>query len=265
MTVGIGFLLLNKASEILEAHIRDEVSQHWPHISITDITQSEDKPLAFHLDGSPVYIMSIDAPYPWSDLEGPCATSILWPNAEAEIRPHKAHCIVTIMDELSPIDMATKLTQATAIVLGACEEAIGVYWGNATLVIAKPIFRDFALEILPDGYPLYIWVDFRVGSDEPNRTSGFTQGMEALGHMEFEAQGVSESVSDLRERLFDLASYLLTNGPVIMDGDTIGQDADEKIKVCFEASVFGNENKVMRLRYETATPEPAKKPGWKFW
>jgi hypothetical protein len=44
------------------------------------------------------------------------------------------------------------------------------------------------------------------------------------------------------------------------DGDTIGEDANERIRVVYAKSAFGHEGQVMRLQYET--PE---KPWWKLW
>ena len=76
--------------------------------------------------------------------------------------------------------------------------------------------------------------------------------MVALGHMEFEAEDVPESPGDLRDRFFGLANYVLENGPVIRDGDTIGEDARERIRVVYSQSAFGHEGQVMRLEYGSA-------------
>ena len=121
------------------------------------------------------------------------------------------------------------------------------------------MFIDFA-EFLPEEFPLFIWVDFRVGGNDEGSTSGFTAGMTALGHMEIESQNASDEVGEFRERLFGLCQYLLENGPVIRNGHTVGADAQEKIKVVYGKSAFGHEDAVMRLVYEPAD----KKPWWKF-
>jgi Domain of unknown function (DUF4261) len=265
MAVGLAFVLMTEASAMSLSDLQKEISNHWPAISATELRDNEDGPLSFQWDDATVFLQMIKAPFPWSDLEGPCATSILWPKAKDELEDHKAHCLVTIMGELSPMEMSARLTQATAIALAACPNSVGVYWGNSTMVISKPMFRDFAIDVLPQETPYLLWVDFRVGAGNPSGTSGFTTGMEALGHMEFEAENVPESVSDVRDRLHNLVSYLLEQGPVINDGDTIGRDENEKIRVCYEASIYGNKNMVMRLRYEVPAAKAASKPGWKFW
>jgi hypothetical protein len=80
--------------------------------------------------------------------------------------------------------------------------------------------------------------------------------------MEFETDDSPEPPGELRERFFGLANYLLDNGLVIKNGDTIGEDANERIRVVYDDSDFGLKGKVMRLEY---TPVERKKSRWRFW
>lgn len=225
---------------------------------------SDDGPLTFEIDGSLVAVLMIDQPIPWTDLSGPCETSVLWKNATKEVGEHKAHLIVTVMrnEELNPVQVSILLTQITSSILSTCEYSIGVYWPNATLVVPKLIFIDFSEQVLPKGPPVHIWVDFRVGPSEEDGSSGFTTGLAALGLMEIEAVNVPETVSGLKDRLTGIADYLISNGPVIKDGDTVGEDKDEFIRVVFGTSEFGIEGQVMLLRYEKTKQ---KKSRLKFW
>ncbi len=247
---------------IRAADIGRELAENWPDLpNATDIDEGEDS-TSLQIGDSGLIMAKMPAPIPWSQLEGPCATSLLWKNAKEEVEKHVVHWIVTVNGELDPIELSTLLTQATAAAMKASPSAIGVYWGNATLVVPKAIFCDFAKDVLPHGPPMHIWVDFRVGPDSEKSCAGFTAGMQALGHMEFETDNAPESPGDLRERLLSLCGYLIENGPVIQDGDTVGADAQEQIRVNYCDSVFGHEDKVMRLVYENS---PTKKPWWKFW
>ena len=141
----------------------------------------------------------------------------------------------------TPIDRSKLLTQVVAAILATCPQAVGVYWGNATLVVSKEMFRQFAveMEMLPNGLPIPLWIDFRAGPGADGKMAGFTHGMESLGHKELETLNAPESAGALRERLMDLCGYLLKNGPVIQDGHTVGQSAAEKIRVVFSPSSFG--------------------------
>jgi Domain of unknown function (DUF4261) len=262
MPLAISFVLLSEQAEPRDTDIRDFLATSWPDLSPAINFSTGNGTLAFDIGLTQVVLGMMPAPIPWSDLEGPCATSILWPDAAASVKAHTAHIIVTVSGELAPIKLSNILTQVTASVLHATQTALGVYWGNATLLVPKEIFIDFAVDILPKGPPIHIWVDFRIGRDEAGNTSGFTTGMASLGHMEFETQSSPESPSELRERFLTLCGYVLENGPVIRDGNTVGANADEKICVVFADPSFGCKNKVMRLEYKM--PE-SKKSKWKFW
>ena len=250
--------------------VQSELTRYWPDLPPSrEIADEGEEPsdesgnvLGLDFGESRVFVMKMPAPIPVQELEGPCTTSVLWPNASEEVSSHTAHWIVTVMAELDDVSMATLLTQVTAAVLAACPTSIGVYWGNSTMVIPKQLFLEFAREVLPEEVPLPIWVDFRVGQDSPQSSSGFTTGMRALGHMEFETQGAPEPPGELRDRFMGLAGYLIENGPIIQDGNTIGQVANEKIRVVYSDSLFGYEEQVMRLVYERESPG---KPWWKFW
>ncbi len=263
MNVAFSMVMLSVDVPLSIDAFEKDFAQRWPDDPTPTESSAEENTMSFQVGDSIVTVGAMPAPIPWSDLEGPCATSLLWKNATEEVKAHKIHAIVTVMADLNSIEMSTLLTKVTTSLMESTSAAIGVYWGSATLVIPKEIFTEFATEVLPLGPPLHIWVDFRVGPDEDGETSsGFTAGMKALGLMELEAEQSPEPPGELRERLYGLADYLVENGPVINDGDTIGEDANEKIRVVYSKSAFGHEGKVMRLVYETAS---YKKPWWKPW
>lgn len=262
MAIAISMVMLQEDEEPSTSDFRNELSSNWPELEISNSISKDGNTLSFEIGASNIILGKMSAPLPWSDLEGPCATSILWPKATDEVKLHKIHWIVTVSGQLSPLEFSKLLTQVTAAFMAACPSAIGVYWGNATLVIPKNIFIDFAKEVLPQGPPLHIWIDFRVGKDSEKSSSGFTTGMTALGHMEIEAQGAPEPPSDLRGRLLSLTEYLIDKGPVIKDGDTIGDEVGERIRVIYSKSSFGHEGKVMRLKYEKPS---SKNSWWKLW
>jgi len=225
----------------------------------------------FGIAGSQVALMAMPAPVPWSDLEGPCATSLLWRDAAAAVRAHDHHVIVTVFGDADPMTQSRLLTQVTAALMAVSPESIGVYWCGATLVAPKPLFIDFATDVLPKGPPWPIWIDFRVGWNEDRSASwGFTAGLAALGLMDLEAKVAKESPIELKKRFEGIAIYLMDKGLVIKDGDTLGETADEKLRVVYGPSAFGATGQVMQLRYDStmksAPPsEAAKKPWWKVW
>lgn len=261
MALVISMIAFSEQPSLDARKIKSDLTIRWPNLPQFGDADKKDNTLAFSIGSTDVILGLMPGPIPWSDLEGPCSTSYLWPKATEALKHHKAHVIVTVNGDLDPLALSSLLTKVTASVMSTSPVAIGVYWGNATLVIPKDMFIDFAVEIMPHGPPLHIWVDFRVGLEDKKSSSGFTTGMAALGHMEFEAQRTPERPGDLRERLLALAGYVLENGPVIKDGDTVGEDASEKIRVTYSDSVFGHKGKIMRLEYEQP---PSRKSWWKL-
>lgn len=259
--IAISMIPLGQSPKISPSAIKNDLSATWPDLPTLGPTEKSGKTiLTFDVgDGAHVFLSLMPGPISWSDLEGPCATSVLWRDAAKVLKPHRSHLLVTIMfdDSRSPIQKSKLLTQVTASVLATCESALGVYWCNATLVVQPDLFRDFAVKILPHGPPIHIWIDFRIGPNKQGKMSGFTTGLRALGHLEIETQNSPETASELRDRFEGLINYLLENGPVIKNGDTIGEDQNERIKAVYSQSAFGHEGQVIRLDYE-----PTKKKGW---
>jgi hypothetical protein len=264
MPLSLAFVALGDKPHISGDAIGRDLKATWPSLPAVTALETKGSTLSFSVGQSSVILGRMPAPLPWSDLEGPCATSWLWPKAAEELKQHKQHLIVTVSDEQSPLARTKLLTQVVASIIATCPQTIGVYWGNATLVISPPVFRDFATKMLPGGLPLFIWIDFRVGPGENGKMAGFTHGMQAFDLLELETLNSLEPPGELRERFFGLACYLIENGPVIKDGDTVGEDANEKIRVIYSPSAFGHEGKVMRLDYSTASGG-AKKPWWQVW
>jgi len=254
MAVAISMVTFSDIPPLSISDIQQDLAKKWPDLPAATETDEDDAIFSFSI-GSPSIVLGLmPAPIPWTDLEGPCETSMLWPNASDELINHKSHIIVTVNGELNPLELATLLSQVTASILATSSSALGVYWGNATLVIPKDLFIEFAVEMLPHSLPLQIWVDFRVGHDSANTSSGFTTGLAALGHMEFETENAAEEPDELYERFLALAGYVVENGPVINDGDTVGEDAYERIRVVYSDSLFGQEGPVMQIVYEQESP-----------
>jgi hypothetical protein len=260
MALSMAMIALGPDASLSSEAIQAELARQWPSLPKAQAAEAKDDTFAFRIGSLDVIAGLMPAPIPWSDLEGPCATSWLWKDAAAVLRTHTAHLILTVSGEEGPVERIRLLTQVTAATLAACPAAVGVFWTHAAMVIQPPLFCDFATKLIER--PLYIWVDFRVGPNAAGKTSGFTTGMESLGHMELETEDSPEPPGELRERFFGLANYLLDNGPVIRDGDTIGEDANERIRIVYANSAFGHKGKVMRLEY---TPVSRKKPWWRIW
>ncbi|HQU43286.1 MAG TPA: hypothetical protein PK867_10770 [Pirellulales bacterium] len=227
MAVTLAMVALSKAAKISGRAICDAWRARWPQATQPAGMQKGESTFTFHVGELLVAYGLMPAPIPgMTDEQEPRAKALFWPNAAAEMRHHARHVIVTVVaGEGNPIDQMRLLTQATVALVDSCDGAIGVDWPSSELLFASKWFCRTACGFLPDGLPLPIWINFRVAKKEDGSNAGFTHGLAALGHKEF--------------------------GPVIKDGDTIGEDANERIKVTYGPSSFGVPREVMRLNYST--------------
>lgn len=257
MNVATAIVLLKSATEVSAEKIAAELEKLIGKAPKPAPTGAGKEAFRFEVDGLMTAGGLVAAPVPWEDLEPACASSVFWPESAKELREHGAHVIVAAGGNGTPIEQMRLLTQATAAVLESCENAIGVDWTMADMVFPAVLFSEIAAQVMPHGPPVFLWVDCHVGTNEAGQSEGYTVGLESLGHLEFETEDAHEPAEKLRDRFYRLATYVLEKGPVIREGDTVGEDADHKIRVEIGASKFGHTDLVMRLVHAPAEKTPA--------
>jgi hypothetical protein len=216
---------------------------------VTDI-DAKDALVMCNVAGQVVALALMPAPVPASDIQGPSATSWMWPKGTSatSVKAHKTHILATaIGDGVSPQEARLILSQVLAL-LAKEPDVMGIYWPQAGIIHHPAVFADFAssknaAELLP----VNVWIDFRTGKNPDGSAVCFTQGLSAFGLMELEYPKSSMSPSDLRQWMQNIAQYTLDKGPVLLHGQTLGGTADEKIKIIHTKSQFGAEGNVIRL------------------
>lgn len=206
----------------------------WPkHKAPTEIEAAGDPSataMTMVLNGLHATIAVVPTPIPGGELDGPAQTSWLWPDASADVAQVSAHVVVAVTGDASAVDAHRVLTRLV-VAVNRATDALGVYWGAASHVVRADVFESMAQEYDKGGTPpLMLWIDFQ-GGVEGKKSSLFTVGLAAFGLMEMEIPGATSSVGDLREFAIGIAGYLIEAGPVIKDGDTVGETAEEKIMV----------------------------------
>lgn len=224
----------------------EEQLQSLSEVVLTASASSKEHVVSFELDDIPISVIIIPQPIPWAELEGPCKTSLFWKNATQEVRSHSAHMLVSATGNAEPHELAWYLTKAIEALL-LTVDAIGVYWGSGTLVTHKEMFISMSSRSSEEYLPLYLWIDFRCQQEDEETFSLFTTGMQSLGVMEIEIQDAKHVPPVLIDKAFNLAHYLLDNGPVLKDGDTFGVGPNERMKIRHSASFVERGEKVYRL------------------
>ncbi len=66
--------------------IQHHLESTWPELPKAENAEESDNTISFEIGEANVILGHMPAPIPWSDLEGPCATSIYWPHAEEALK-----------------------------------------------------------------------------------------------------------------------------------------------------------------------------------
>lgn len=191
--------------------------------------EAEGDVLTFKLDGAVGAIALMPAPIPWSEIERPAQTALMWPDAASVLRDHRAHLIVTLFSRTGTVvDRKMRLTRVAAAA-AQVTQALGVYWGDGPSVHSLEDFVEAATNRSVESPPMHTWLGLSITKPTPDRISLLTFGMEKFGHPNLLIDGPNGTASV--GFLFDFASYLITGNVTIRDGDTVGQSATQRIAV----------------------------------
>lgn len=207
--------------------------QEWPDEAQPSLGQaaSDGAVVALELANTSLSATLVDAPVPWPELEPMCRAALHWPEAEASLKEHVAHLLVSASSgEQDPIGLMLSLTRMVAACALTTQPA-GIYWGGGSVVNSVDSFLDDVREMSREYLPLHQWLRFGLKRDRGNSVTLWTLGMDQLGFMEVEFPRSRLDVETLVERAFDVAHHLLDNGPVLQDHDTIGLTPHDRFLV----------------------------------
>lgn len=235
--------------------IEDYVGEHWPDAPQIGPAEEVPTPNGEQAEGIEVFrfgeglaaISLMAAPIPFEELEFPCAAAWYWPTAEEEMRTHNSHLLVALVDGPDdPIERHRRLTELVASA-AALTDAVGIFWGSGGNVHESRAFLDSAHQMTADVIPLELWVTIRFVPEDDGSVSCITDGLEEFGLNEIEVVSSRREPQTLLEYVYNVAYYLIENGPVIHEGETIGLTEDERFAVTFEPSQLTDQPRVMRI------------------
>ncbi len=253
-----------------ETGLAAQLGSDWPelaghvHAPAPGTTPPGD-PLMLGVGDTQVALMTIEHPV-GDDIAAICDHSRLWPRDEPAPTSYARHTIVTVLggpEEGGHPALAALLSRVVASAIALDDTVRAVYWGAAEHVVLPTLFRDLARDVLPDPL-LPAWVAFNVGRHPDGHLTGHTRGLRDLGLMDIEIPSTNESPEETLDRLSGIAQYLLENGPVIGDGDTLGATADERIVARHLPSAFDEDVTALTLTFDGAgrPPTPRRRRGF---
>ena len=230
------------------AAVRDRVQmligQNWP---ITGVETDGKQALALRVAEGVVLITLVQEPTPQGELAQMCRRARNWKTACEAVASHKAYLVVSVRDTpFDKVGAALLLTQVVAALLD--DNAIASYWGDS--LQSRAAFLQQSETATRDNLPLTLWLHVRLSSHPQNGLSISTSGLRAFDLLEIESKDVKAADNQsLYALVMGTANYVLTKGPVIRDGDAIGEVASQSIVVRLAPSYWTAGEQVYRVVY----------------
>lgn len=212
-----------------------------------EVTDKEKESLTIQTEGVSVIAMAVPLPIPVGDVDSACDRSWMWPDAARGMKRQRAHLIIAATPVGDVVREALAVTRAAAAFCASGDPA-GVYWGSAGLIHEPAMFIEIAQGPKKFGLlPVTLWVN-TILSAAKGGLNLTTEGMKALGRMEFEVVGAkSMDEKELRMAAYDLILHSLNSGAIFNDGDSFGREAGEAWKIEYALSKFRKGLRVMRV------------------
>ena len=181
-----------------------------------------------------IVVMAIPRPLPAGTVVNDLAQRVVWSGCDQAHKNWTSHVIVGSMHEVSTLANARDTTEDVVRVAEALASAMpveAVSWDGSGLFVQSADFIRMA-GASPWPPELLIRCEWRRSQEAaPNALMVGTRGLGFFGLPELQDVTCDPDANAIRSRLLNLGSYLIANGPVIRDGDTIGAGEPRPIRV----------------------------------
>ena len=187
-------------------------------------------------DGDPISVLFVEQPLPRKIWEACVAHDRVWADAGQAAAGGGAHVIIAGLAPKSShedvFDQALAVTVVAAAVATYLPVTAAIF-ADSGRIVPRQALIEAADGLAERTVPTEWWTDIQFIGNEKHgrrRTGAFTRGLLPFAGREIELQPSALGLVDVAGRMLGLSEYLITNGAVIGDGETVGLNADERIK-----------------------------------
>lgn len=220
----LGFVLFNSTNIDLDAFISN-LEKDWD-IKISE-TVREEGYLVFDVNDMMVVCCFIETVVPNNEAENNARNNFLWPEAVQVTSTHKAHAMLSVMNDTNAIEKNLLFTKVASS-LSKLDNAIGIY--QHPTVIPSKVYISVAEDIKEGHLPILNWVYFGIYPDG-DRVSGYTVGLNKFGKDEIEVIKSKENPKDLYSFLISVSAYIIEGDVTLKHGETIGFSQEQKLRI----------------------------------
>lgn len=224
---------------------------------------SSGRSFIFSVGGVPVAVRRQDEPLPGEALQSALSKTIAWPEARQAFAAHRAAAGIICLIEPDGPEQALHMAVATSFVAAAVlqeTDSYGLIWGTGDILVSKAGWLDAVQSIARRSLPVADWVSLRWVKGADEGIGLVTCGANVFLGREIEILPSALSPAEIAGKVFNFLHYLLMHNPVINENDTIGESAEERIRVNYRSRGTAVNQPVMQLTVERDTPTPAASP-----
>jgi len=238
----ISFVLLEN-NHVDCREIKKQLETTW---GITTTVEAEKDSYIFEWDGMMASIALIDARIPNHEAEENAKKNYFWKEAETQAAKHQAHFLVFVFGNKQTAIEAGLLLVKLCDACTKITACLGIFTSGT--VFQPEMYNAIAQTIKEGMLPIYIWVYFGLYPDEKNRGCGYTFGLKQFGKKEVEIIGSYHSPQEVRDCLFNVAYYVIENNITLNNGETIGFNPKEKLRISLSAGIM-HEDRTLKIDY----------------
>jgi len=231
--------------------------------AVADAAGLPEDGLLMSVDDHLVAVMIVPAPLPPDAYERELAIDRVWPEARQVMAAHRAHAIVALIKNATDPLSALNGAAAVTLIAGALSRLVPtvalVFTEGKALAPGEtlvPLCQGLArLDV-----PVELWTSLEFVR-APNTADGRPQSSLILSNgllpfvgRELEFLPTPAPLVEAVKRVLGLMQYLIREGPVINDGDTVGVSRAERIHVAFADRGHRPGVPVMRCTVEHFAP-----------
>lgn len=234
----LSFVLLKELRPLAPAALISAVNAKLGEVGAQAVIESaagDAGPIVINIVGRRFTILVVNKPVPTRDLQESIALERSWRDVDASVAQHTAHIIVAPMDKPSSHSAAVSsaiFTTLLAASIAELEPAIGIWWSTGAKLMEATAFVQQASGIANKRIPILAWLQLVfLAAPDGRGTAIVTIGLRPFIGRELEWQPSPAPAEVAAKRVLGVASYLIANGLVVKDGETIGLSEEEKIAV----------------------------------
>ncbi len=217
----------NASYPALHSAMADSVPALAAELEALRLPGMEGSGFGFVLAGVPMTCVRVPAALPTPEWQQGAQANLAWPLAGEDIAACRQHLVVAPVSKVEGHRDAQRKALATTVAaacLGRTSKAAGVVWVPAHSATRMADFEAMAKALIQpaeqSALPLDSWMRVEFGKME-GRYAAVARGLQPfIGH-DLGALSAAPDPHGQAALLYNVAGYLIRNGAVIVDGDTM--------------------------------------------